>query len=134
MYKTRHDLVSKVINGESNKKSEMWPFEQMVYAQPRTHPEEWDAQTPSGFWDTNGSPNNSKTTRRSNNQQRELADWAISADHRVKLKENEMKVKYLDLPRELKKLWNMKVTEIPIVIGALLQSPKDWYNDWKTWK
>ena len=28
-------------------------------------------------------------------------------------------IKYLDLARELKKLWNMKVTIIPIVIGAL---------------
>ena len=28
------------------------------------------------------------------------------------------KDKYLDLARELKKLWNMKVTIIPIVIGA----------------
>ena len=26
--------------------------------------------------------------------------------------------KYLDLARELKKLWNMKVTIVPIVIGA----------------
>ena len=48
-------------------------------------------------------------------------DFAVPADHRVKLKENEKKVKYLDLARELKKkqLWNMKVTVIPIVIGAL---------------
>ncbi len=29
-----------------------------------------------------------------------------------------MRGKYLDLARELKKLWNMKVTIIPIVIGA----------------
>ena len=27
-------------------------------------------------------------------------------------------IKYLELARELKKLWNMKVTSIPIVIGA----------------
>ena len=27
--------------------------------------------------------------------------------------------KYLDLARELKKLWNMKVTVIPILIGML---------------
>ena len=27
--------------------------------------------------------------------------------------------KYVDLARELKKLWNMKVTIVPIVIGAL---------------
>ena len=30
-----------------------------------------------------------------------------------------MKDKYLDLARELKKLWNMKVTIEPIVVGAL---------------
>ena len=29
------------------------------------------------------------------------------------------KDKYLDLARELKKLWNMKVTIVPIVVGAL---------------
>ena len=36
----------------------------------------------------------------------------------IKLKECEMRDKYLDLARELKKLWNMKVKIIPIVIGA----------------
>ena len=45
-------------------------------------------------------------------------DFAVPADHRIKLKECEKKDKYLDLARELKKLWNMKVTFIPIVIGA----------------
>ena len=43
----------------------------------------------------------------------------VPAVHRVKLKESEKKDKYLDLVRELKKLWNMKVAIIPIVIGAL---------------
>ena len=42
----------------------------------------------------------------------------ITADHRIKLNECEKRDKYLDLARELKKLWNMKVTIIPIVIGA----------------
>ena len=46
-------------------------------------------------------------------------DFAIPADHRINLKEREKKDKYLDLARELKKLWNMKVTIVPIVIGAL---------------
>ena len=46
-------------------------------------------------------------------------DFAVPANQRVKLKECEKKGKYLDLVRELKKLWNMKVTIIPIVIGAL---------------
>ena len=45
-------------------------------------------------------------------------DFAVPADHRIKLKECEKKDKYHDLARELKKLWNMKVTIIPVVIGA----------------
>ena len=39
-------------------------------------------------------------------------------DHRINLKECEKKDKYLDLVRELKKLWNMKVTIVPTVISA----------------
>ena len=48
-----------------------------------------------------------------------IVDFTIPADHRINLKESEKKDKYLDLARELKKLWNMKVTIVPIVIGAL---------------
>ena len=47
-----------------------------------------------------------------------IVDFAVPADHRIKLKECEKKDKHLDLVRELKKLWNMQVTIIPIVIGA----------------
>ena len=46
-------------------------------------------------------------------------DFAVRADHRVKLKESEKKDKYIDLTRELKKMWNMKATFILIIIGAL---------------
>ena len=45
-----------------------------------------------------------------------IVDFAVPADHRIKLKECEMRDKYLDFARELKKLWNMKVTLIPVVI------------------
>ena len=45
-------------------------------------------------------------------------DFTVPADHRIKLKETEKKDKYFDLARELKKLWNMKVAIIPIVVGA----------------
>ena len=47
-----------------------------------------------------------------------IVDFAVPADHKIKLKECEKKDKYLDLARELKKLWNMLVTITPIVIGA----------------
>ena len=44
-------------------------------------------------------------------------DFTVLADHRIKLKECEKNM-YSDLARELKKLWNMQVTIILIVIGA----------------
>ena len=48
-----------------------------------------------------------------------IVDFAVPADHRVKLKESEKRDKYIDLSRDLKKLWNIDVMMIPIVIGAL---------------
>ena len=48
-----------------------------------------------------------------------IVDLAVPADHRINLKESEKKDKYLSIARELKKLWNMKVKIVPIVIGAL---------------
>ena len=47
-----------------------------------------------------------------------MVNFAVPAEHRKNLKECEKKDKYLDLARELKKLWNMKVTSVPIMIGA----------------
>ena len=56
-----------------------------------------------------------------NNKRRtcRIVNFIVPADHRIKLKESKNKDKYLDLTRELKKLWNTKVTFISIVIGAL---------------
>ena len=53
-----------------------------------------------------------------------IVDFAVPVDHRIKLKECEKRDKYLDLARELKKLWNMMVTIIPIVIGAFITVTK----------
>ena len=46
-----------------------------------------------------------------------MVDFAEPVDHRINLKESEKK----DYARESKKkkLWNLKVTIVPIVIGAL---------------
>ena len=48
-----------------------------------------------------------------------IVDFAVPVEHRINLKENEKKDKYLDLARELKKLWNMKVTIVPIALGTV---------------
>ncbi len=45
-------------------------------------------------------------------------EFTVPADRRVKFKECEKRDKYLDLARKLKKPWNMKVTNIQIIIGA----------------
>ena len=44
------------------------------------------------------------------------------------MKENEKIDKYLDLARELKKLWNMRIKMIPIVVGAHGTVPKNLEN------
>ena len=49
----------------------------------------------------------------------QLIDVACPEDERVKEKEDEKIVKYQDLARELRKIWNMEVEIIPIVIGKL---------------
>ena len=54
-----------------------------------------------------------------------LVDFAaISADHRLKIKESEKIDKYLNLAKELKKLLNISMKVIPIVVGALGRVPE----------
>ena len=101
----------------------------MVYAQPSTCPRKCPTQTLDftymGLSHTNGSPKLGQKTIIYNNQQKKkkkeickIVDFAVPADHWIKLKECEKEDKYLDLARELKKLWNMQVTIIPIMIDA----------------
>ena len=76
------------------------------------------------LWHTYWSPKLGQKTRPNNNQQQKkrnckIVNFLVPADHRIKLKEWEKKDKYLDLAWELKKLWNMEVTIIPIVIGVV---------------
>ena len=58
-----------------------------------------------------------------------IVDFAVPADHRIELKECEKRDKYIDLARELKKQWNMKVMIIPIVIGAFCTLTKGLLKD-----
>ena len=49
----------------------------------------------------------------------QVVEFAVPANHRANIKESEKRDKYHDLARELKKLSNMKVSVIPIMICAL---------------
>ena len=53
-----------------------------------------------------------------------IIDYAIHYDSRVNNKEMEKIEKYHDLARELRKLWNMKVKVIPIIIDTLGTTPR----------
>ena len=125
-YKTRYDWVGKVIDWEMGKKFQFdhtnkWYMHNLaLFLESDTHKFLWD-------FHIHRSPNLSQKTRPYNNQQKKrickIVDFAVPADHRIKLKECEKKDKYLDLARELKKLWNMKVTIVPIVIWCF------WHNN-----
>ena len=99
----------------------------MVYALVRIIPGEWYTQISLEFWNKNGSPNLGQTTRPRYSQHTQkkvkrtcrTVDFTVPADYRVKLIESKKKDKYMDLAREPKKLWNIKVTVIPILVGAL---------------
>ena len=44
---------------------------------------------------------------------------SVLADHWLKIKEIQKRAKNLDVARELKKQWNMKLTVISVVVGTL---------------
>ena len=118
-YKTRHDWVGKVINWEMCKKVKF------------NHTNKWYMHNPAPVlendthklqWDFNIQTDHLIPARRPdliiiNKRKRicKIVDVAVPADHRINLKECEKKDEYFDFARELK---NMKVTIVPIVIGA----------------
>ena len=113
----------------------------MVYAQPGVRHGKWDAETSMRFWDINWSPNLGQTTRPGDSQQKKkkkrkkrtsrIVDFAVLADHMVKLKESEKKHKYLNLARGLKNYGTRKWGWYQFWLVRLVQSPKDWYSDWR---
>ena len=49
---------------------EIWPFEELVYAQLGICPRKWDEKSFQGFLDKNGSPNLGQTTKPIDSQQK----------------------------------------------------------------
>ena len=101
----------------------------MVYTQPSSCPREWHTQTLMGLWHTNRTPNLGQKTRLYNNQPKQkkkkkrkenLQNCGFS---RPSWPQNKTEGKWKEgsvpvLAREMKKLWNIQVTIIPIVIGT----------------
>ena len=131
-YKTRHHWVGKVIHWEMCKKfrfdhtNKWYMHNPAPVLENNTHKILWDFDI---HTDHLISPRRTdpiiiykkKKKKKKKKRTCKISDLAVPADYRIKLKECEKKDKYLDLARELKKLWNMQVTIIPIVIGAFEQ-------------
>ena len=121
---TRHDWVGKVIHWEMCKKFE---FDHSNKLYMHNQASVLENNTHKLLWDLNKQTDHLISARKPDliiiNKKKErickIVDFAVPADHRIKLKECDKKDKYLDLARELKKLWNMKVKIVPIVIGSL---------------
>ena len=127
-YKTRHDWVGKVIHWELCKKlnfhhaTKWYTHKPESVLENETHKILWDFEIQTDHLITARRPDLVLINKKKRTCQ--IVDFAVPADHRVKLKEIEKKDKYLDLARELKKLWNMRVKVVPIVIGALRNGPQ----------
>ena len=122
-YKTRHDWVVKVIHWELCKK---FKFDHMNKCICTTQHLSWRMRHTNSYRTTISARrpdliifNNNNKKKKKKKRICKIVDFAVPADHRIKLKESEKKDKYLNLAKVLKKLWNMKETEIPIIIGAL---------------
>ena len=131
-YKTRLDRVGKVIFWEMCKKFIFNPTNKWYMHNPLsvldTHKLLWDFGIQTDHLISTRRPdfiviNKKKKKKRKKKRKRtcKIMDFSVSANHRIKLKVSRKKVKYQDLARELKKnkLWNMKVTILPIVIGSI---------------
>ena len=120
-YKSRYDWVGKGIHREMCKKFKFDHTNKWYMHNPApvlendTHKLQWDFQIHTDNLISARRPNliiiNKKKKKRTVN-------FAVPDDHIIKLKECEKRDKYIDLARELKKLWNVKMTIVPIVIGA----------------
>ena len=121
-YKARHDWVGKVIHWEMCKKFKFDHANKWYMHNPAPVLENDTHKLPWGFdIQTDQLISARRLDLKIINKTKKICKivaFAVPADHRIKLKECEKRDKYLNLARELKKLWNMKVTIIPIVIGA----------------
>ena len=119
VYKARHDWVGKVIHWEMCKKFKFDHTNNPVsILENDTHKLLWDLNIQTDYLIPTRRPD-LIIIKKKKKRICKIVDFAVPADHRINLKEVEKKDKYLDLARKLKKLWNMKVTIVPIVIGAL---------------
>ena len=123
-YKTRHDWVGKVIHREIRKKLKFDHTNKWYMHNPapvlenNTHKLLWDIDVQTDHRISARKPDLIKSTKKTKNEKLQNCRLCCPGWLQNKTEKCEKKDNYLDLARELNKLWNMQVTIIPIVIGA----------------
>ena len=121
-YKTRHEWVGKGIHLELCKKFKFEPMNKWYMhnsesvLENKIHKLLWDFEIQTDYLISARWPDLIIIKKRK--WTCKIVDFADPTDHRVKLKESIKKDKYLGFARELRKLWNMKLMVIPVVICA----------------
>ena len=124
-YKARYDWVGKVIHWEMCKKFKFDHTNKWYIHNPApvlendTHKLLWDFDIQTDHLISARRPDLIIINKRKKKKRKSpKLSTLLSLQTTIKLKDCEKRDKYLDLARELKELWNMKGTIIPIVIDA----------------
>ena len=127
-YKRRHDWVGKAIHWEMSKQRGFEVKDKWYEHDPQPVIENNQFKV---LWDFNVQTDHVIEARRPDmividkeKKTCKIIDFAVPADYRLCQKEREKIEKYQDLKRELQTLWDLKVSIVPIVIGALGTIPK----------
>ena len=107
-YKTRHDWLGKVIHWEmclefKSEHMNKWHIHNpALVLENDTYKLPWDFDVQTDHLISTRRPDLIIITKKKKKWNCKIVDFAVSADHRIKMKEWEKKDKYLDLARELK--------------------------------
>ena len=121
-YKSRHNWLGKVIHREMCKKfkfdhtNKWYMHNPAAVLENKPHELIWDfdiqmyhliSTRRANLIIINNNNNNNKKMKKKE-RIRKIVDFAVPANHRIKLKESEKKDKYLDLAREIKKNYDTR--------------------------
>ena len=127
-YKRRHVWVGRNIHWEVYRKSGFDVHEKWYKHEPEKVVENYSWKI---FWDFTIQTDHAIEARRPDmviidktKNECKIIDFAYLFDSKIEEREKDKMKGYNDLKRELKKIWDMPVKVIPVVVGALGTTPK----------
>ena len=131
VYKRRHDNLGKIVHWKLARKCNFEDGDKWYEHEPESVLENEDYKI---LWDFSIQTDHVIEVRKpdlvvADKKERscKIIDFAVPRDSRIE-KEKDKIEKYQDLGRELQKIWNVKVKIIPLVVGSLGATPKQFGN------